>query len=275
MMAVDIDATLIAVDAEIDTYYQDILDMQSSYYTTNSKYAQGLPTHAVLPEDGLEAAPTELAQSPTDQAESWNDLITLPSTLKAAIEIDIYQTPTGWGYIVTFRLLINGIEWVKSIDEGPTGRDRDWYPLSDDTWEEDVVSYWPFNETSGTRYDQADDNHFTTYNTPHYTANGMFDNALWCQCSSDEYIKTSMSDELANDSSWTFTGWVYIDDNGDGGQWFFRLLDSEGWNPGLLFYNSGGSFEGYWEWWLFGSGLGFDYVTDYGNKRWYFIVSFL
>ena len=269
-MPVNIASTLAAIDTEIATYYQDILDMEASYYVSNGEYAQGLPTHNNYPEDGNGTAPDRLTESPSDQSESWNDLVTLPSTLKAALRIGVYETSGGWGYIAIFLATINGVVWEKCIDEGDSGKDRTWGPQSTDSWEDGVVSHWPFDETSGTRFDLVDDNNFAIYNTPHYTPDGVFDNAIWFQCDSSENAKAQMVAELANDSSWTFVGWLYLRDNGSNEQEIFRLLNSAEATIGTFFYKLDQNGDGFWEWWLFWNGLGCNY-EDFGFARWYFV----
>jgi len=229
-MAVWIEATLAAVDVDIATYWQDIVDLEADYLVANGKYAQGLSTHDTLPADGNATAPDNLADSPTDQAEDWNDLVTLPNTMDCALILDVYQTASEWGWVAIFELTLDDVIWRKMVDMGPLGRDRDWYPdIGDaqDVLEISALACWSMDETSGVRYDSISTNHLSDYNTVGYNPVGVVDGAATFDPDSEEYLQASTS-LFANDIDFTITGWFLIDDTvyGNKNQKIMQLLEN-------------------------------------------------
>jgi len=228
-MSVNVENTLAAIDVDIATYWQDILDLEADYLVANGKYAQAVATHDTLPVDGEGSAPENLADSPTDQVEDWDDLVILPNTIDCSLALDVYQTANAWGWVAIFEATINGVTWRKMLDQGSWGRDRVWY--ADNTDAEDTLlaaaqACWTMNETSGTRYDSISTNHLTDYNTVGYTANGVVGNAAVFDPDNDEHLGVIAS-LFANDVDFTLCGWFYLDTSTSGhkNQKIFRLLE--------------------------------------------------
>lgn len=238
---VNIEDTLVSIDADIATYWQDILDLEADYLSTNGKYAQAVSTHNTLPMDGVGLAPENLTDSPTDQNEDWDNLVTLPATMKASLTLDVYQTANTWGWVAIFEATINGVLWTKSIDQGSWGRDRVWYAddrAAMDTLVASAEACWTMNETSGTRYDTFGINHLTDYNTVGYTANAIQGNAATFDPDNDEYLKFT-TDIFGTDTSFTLCGWFYIDTTVYGDK-----------NQKIMQFLSGSSERGYIEWYV-------------------------
>jgi len=228
-MAVNIETTLAAVDVDIATYWQDILDLEADYLVANGKYAQALSTHDTVPEDGNGTAPENLADSPTDQTEDWEDLVTLPATMACALALDVYQTANAWGWVATFDVRLNGVIWRRQDDQGPLGRDRDWFAWDGDaldTLEIAALACWTMNETSGTRYDSIGTNHLTEYNTVPYTANAVVGNAAVFYPANKEYFGLN-TDLFSSNADFTLCGWVYFDTtvSGDKNQKIMQLFE--------------------------------------------------
>lgn len=241
-MTINIQNTLDNIDMELATYWQDILDMQSTYYTQHGSFVQCHRTHSILPVDGIGSSPDTLDYTLSDQIESWNDLISLPITLKAALTIDVYKTTTVWGWLVTFEVLLNGVIWKKILDQGPFNWDRSWYADDGSAQEslEDIIAHWTLNELSGTRYDSIDTNHLTDYNTVPYTANALLGNAAMFRPANEEYLGR-YTNLFANNVDFTVCGWFYIDTTGSENktQIILRLLENDvghgwiEWYPGV------------------------------------------
>jgi hypothetical protein len=115
---------------------------EATYFTANHKYFQGIITPST-PQDGMTDATPNWAVKPTDQIESWKDFdsTTFKTQFKIPfqIRIDVYESPAGWGWILTIDVWkaglgpdqfgTDGIHWKYQHHEGPEVLSGPW-----DTW---------------------------------------------------------------------------------------------------------------------------------------------
>lgn len=117
--------------AKADTILADLkaalAPIQADYFALKGRYWQGLQTPLAIPKDGGEATP-EKAHHPTDQAETWEDIaVPFPSALPIAVEVHVYDGPSGHGYILLGKVELAGKRWMRAINVGPeTWRTREW-----------------------------------------------------------------------------------------------------------------------------------------------------
>lgn len=107
-----------------------LIARQESYFVAHGRYFQGLWTHGSFPADGAETAPDGIAARPTDQAEGWPDLISLPDVLPCALRIDTYHGPQGYGWSARLRVRVAGVVYERIGQVGPeTWRVQDWQAM--------------------------------------------------------------------------------------------------------------------------------------------------
>lgn len=108
-----------------------IQNREATYLANNGKYWQGKVSHSVTPAEGDDVAPNLTAtDKPTDQAEKWTDLFTVPAVMPCSIKVDVYNGPLGWGYVGTVRVSIVGRTWERSQQFGPeTWRTEGWHEV--------------------------------------------------------------------------------------------------------------------------------------------------
>lgn len=131
----------------LNTWVKSVSNMieaqQHEYFARHEKYFQGLK----VPEekcDGITEKLIAYGKKPDDQEESWSDFA--PASFKegikfpASVRIDIYQAPSGWGFIVIFDLYHpelgpdtygnDGDHWQYKTHHGPekpSGIYDEWY----------------------------------------------------------------------------------------------------------------------------------------------------
>ena len=115
------------IDRAVVDLAADIVDKQPAYFSANSRFWQGILTPDRPP--NARADLPDKNRRPTDQAESWDDFgVNLPSTVRAALVVDVYDGPVGHGYVVRSEVETEvGELWEKAINVGSeTYRDHDW-----------------------------------------------------------------------------------------------------------------------------------------------------
>jgi hypothetical protein len=127
-------------EAEIKTKVDDFLTnlwttikaREATYLAANGKYWQGLVTHSVTPAEGADVVPNLTATSkPTDIAEKWTDVFTVPATMPCSVKVDTYSGPKGIGYVGTVRVSILGQTWERSQQFGPESwRTEGWHNVT-------------------------------------------------------------------------------------------------------------------------------------------------
>lgn len=126
------DEILAEIDTRLAGRFGELSAAQDAYYAAHGRYAQGLDTHSTLPADGIEAAPDRSAAHPTDQAESWADLGSLPAAMLSRLRMDVYESPQGHGYVVVSEVRIAGELCRKALNVGPeTSRAHGWQGVAE------------------------------------------------------------------------------------------------------------------------------------------------
>lgn len=125
-------ATVAQIKAAAEQFKQDhgakFLNRQEAYLTARNINWQGIISHVTIPDDGVATAP-DLTRRPTDQNERWQDVFTganlLPATWPIAVQVDVYDGPSGKGWTITVLATKNGITYSRTWNFGP------------ETWRED------------------------------------------------------------------------------------------------------------------------------------------
>ena len=125
-----------AVDAWLTAKLPDLTAAQNAYFATHGRYWQGLLSHISAPahtdsHDG-EAAPDRMASKPTDQAESWSDVLPGWATVRfpGRLQVDVYDGPSGKGWVYIADVMHNGTRFRRIVNVGPeTFRTQGWYQV--------------------------------------------------------------------------------------------------------------------------------------------------
>lgn len=124
------------VDSAIAQFRSALSNSQSSYFSANNRYWQGLATHNAPPNANSPTSPTRLGRAPTDQPVTWNDLesqhapSTLPIPSRALVKVHSYLNPTeGHGYLIVAEAQAQGKTWRRQIDEGTAARSLNWHEV--------------------------------------------------------------------------------------------------------------------------------------------------
>lgn len=109
-----------AVDAKLATLWPTVQARQATYAANhNGRYFQLLPTHLILPADGLETALANLLAKPSYQAESGADFGGWPATLPMCLTIHQYDGPQGRGYAGICEVVVSGTTYWRAAQVGP------------------------------------------------------------------------------------------------------------------------------------------------------------
>ena len=121
-----------AVDTWLTNRWTAIKSNQDNYLASHGRYFQGLWTHEVLiPSDGIETVPDNVLTKPTDQADRWADVISLPLAMPCRLRIDTYHGPSGRGFVATLEVKIGLRVWSRSTQVGPESwRELAWHQVS-------------------------------------------------------------------------------------------------------------------------------------------------
>lgn len=122
-------ATLTQLRTRVDAWLADkwptMVARQENYRTNRGMYWQGLITHTVVPShtnaaDGDSIA-DQLSVHPHDQFADWISVFPewdgLP--IPCALEVSVYEGPTGVGWWATLYVRYNGILYARSQNVGP------------------------------------------------------------------------------------------------------------------------------------------------------------
>ncbi|MBK6639702.1 MAG: hypothetical protein IPG34_20080 [Rhodocyclaceae bacterium] len=117
-----------AVTSWVEGRLSALASLQDAYASAHGgRYFQGVAWTAAA--DGADTN-SNLSLKPHDQAEGWADFgASLPSRVPAALAINVYNGPQGWGYTVTARVLLGGEVWTRvwSGSADPDESAVDWY----------------------------------------------------------------------------------------------------------------------------------------------------
>jgi hypothetical protein len=113
---------------------------QAAHLARRGIHFQGLATHTVRPayltaDPLLETIPDRLASKPSDQIENWNQAFNRLNNVPMPFEmiINVYDGPSGKGYVANMGFDLDGSTYRKSVNFGPeTHRDRDWFEVIQD-----------------------------------------------------------------------------------------------------------------------------------------------
>lgn len=117
-------------NVDIDQVWRSILLKEYQYREmTGGSYFQGLRTHSKIPENGVAAMPDNWFVTPEDLFYRWQDIkIMAVGELPWALQIDVYDGPTGKGFIAKFLIGLNGIIYARDLNEGPeVWREQPWH----------------------------------------------------------------------------------------------------------------------------------------------------
>jgi hypothetical protein len=119
--------TISSIDSLMTNLANQLATLQPAYLASKGRYWQGAPTHAIIPIEGVPTAPNPLTK-PTDQTESWLAFgIILPALTEAALTVEIYNGPSGHGYVIHADVISSGVRFRKSTNVGPESwRTHDW-----------------------------------------------------------------------------------------------------------------------------------------------------
>lgn len=122
-------ATLAQLRTRVDDWlaarWPTVLARQDAFFTNRGRYWQGLITHTVIPAHttavDADVVADRLAMHPTDQAQSWLDVLAELSGIvfPAALVMDVYDGPQGKGYVATIFVRHNGTLYSRSQNVGP------------------------------------------------------------------------------------------------------------------------------------------------------------
>jgi hypothetical protein len=130
------------INAWLTEYQPQIEAVQTQYLKDTGVYWQGLATHSELakpaysesdktqPITDKEFAADCLQCKPTDRLSepSWNDLFpNVVDKLPAELSIDVYEGPSGQGYVINLSYCVEQVCYRKSAQVGPeVWRLTDW-----------------------------------------------------------------------------------------------------------------------------------------------------
>lgn len=111
-----------------------VRDREIAYQAAHGHYWQGLVTHTDFPAHATAAYADSigdlLARHPTDQTDDWLTLLPEINNLAipAALVMDVYDGPSGQGFVATVWCKYNGTIYTRSQNYGPeTWRTVAWH----------------------------------------------------------------------------------------------------------------------------------------------------
>lgn len=116
------------IDPLIEKQLAAIADFQATEFAKSGRYGQVLNIYATVPTDGVAVAPDKLDVAPTDGVTGdvfWQatDLQAFPANMR----VDVYDGPSGLGYVIVLEAKFNGELWQRSINFGPEDyREQPW-----------------------------------------------------------------------------------------------------------------------------------------------------
>jgi len=119
------------IDVVVDSHLPRIATYQSAYLLGHGRYFQGLWSHATTPDEGSSNPPDQLASRPTDQLEDfgamWSQVAVGQGRIPMRVRIDVYNGPSGQGYVMTFETARAGVAYQRVVNVGPESwRNANW-----------------------------------------------------------------------------------------------------------------------------------------------------
>jgi hypothetical protein len=132
--ASDLQALQLRVNEWITNNLTAITSSQTTYRAANPHYFQGRITHSTIPShttaNDSDAPADRLTDHPTDQPESWMDVMPFldGQNMPAALRIDIYKGQQGQGWVLKVFIKHDGVLYVRIKSTGleAAERDSDW-----------------------------------------------------------------------------------------------------------------------------------------------------
>lgn len=134
-------ATLAQVRTRVDDWltarWPTVQARQTAYAAAHGgRYFQGIRTHTVEPNHTTatfaDTTSDKLATKPTDQAEDWLSFLSEINgvAIPAVFVMDVYQSPSGWGYVAHVYARHNGVLYHRAQNVGPeTDRTQAWHAV--------------------------------------------------------------------------------------------------------------------------------------------------
>lgn len=129
------------VDAWLVGIWPTIRNRQIAYHATHGRYWQGILTHASQPDHNTgsfqdsEPDDDRLSFKIRGQNESWKDILPeiTATPIPTAIFIDVYDGPSGQGFVATVIVKFRGELYKRRQNYGPEDRfTHDWRKKQDD-----------------------------------------------------------------------------------------------------------------------------------------------
>jgi hypothetical protein len=122
-----LEETRATIKAAIDSYWDAIAAAQQSRLANKGTYLQRIRTHSTVPQDGIQSAPDQLENTPSDESETGQEYFTFPAQTYTAITINVSDGPTGKTFtcIFEFDWSETGMRQRKVI-HGPVKVEDDW-----------------------------------------------------------------------------------------------------------------------------------------------------
>lgn len=119
------------IRAKVDGIVNDLVTAAAPFQAAKSRYWQGPATHAAPPADAA-ASPPDLARAAHGETESWSEAgLPLPPLMECAVRIDVYDGPSGRGYVIAGELLLAGVRYLRRAHAGPEAwREHGWTPVA-------------------------------------------------------------------------------------------------------------------------------------------------
>ena len=99
---------------------KDIFFIQQKWFAVNGRYFQGKETMPAPP-DYSEGGQIELGVGLTDQVDDWYTVGYADEHAPVQLRCDVYEAPTGHGYVLTIRTRIGDVIWRFQMHCGPEG----------------------------------------------------------------------------------------------------------------------------------------------------------
>lgn len=115
------------IDARLPALWSAIQARQATYHAAHGRYWQGLRTHGIDPADGNDVLPDVGTLTPSDQPDAWPAAL-IASALPMSLRIDVYDGPSGQGYVANLYVTVNSKTYHRAKQSGPeTYRNQGWH----------------------------------------------------------------------------------------------------------------------------------------------------
>lgn len=118
------------LDPLVNLLAASLTSWQDANAQSLGRYVQMLTAFSAPPIDGIALVPDLVNAKPTNEqlkaADVWA-AVKWPTALPASVSVDVYDGPSGKGYVVQVLTKFNGVLWAKAVNSGPERwRDSNW-----------------------------------------------------------------------------------------------------------------------------------------------------